>query len=146
MAHDDPFHDLQREVERMFRNLVYQRNLGSHFGEPAWSPPTDLVVSRDAALVVVELAGVPREDIKVQIEGKTLEISGRRNPPPHDRDDTHYHRAEIWFGEFRRVIELPWAADASQVQAQVRDGMLEVRLVPSPASQHTQITVEHQGS
>ena len=51
--HDDPFHRLQRDVERMFHSLVYHRHPGAHFCEPAWSPPADLVVSEQSARVIV---------------------------------------------------------------------------------------------
>jgi HSP20 family protein len=139
--HDDPFHRLQREVERMFHSLVYRP--GTHFCEPAWSPPTDLVVSQESARVIVELAGVPRERVKVQLQGNILEISGRRNPPPQEQEGTHYHRAEIFFGDFRRTIELPWIADDTKVDARFRDGMLEIHLVPASVVVHAQIPVEH---
>ena len=143
MSNDDPFRHLQNEVERMFRQLVYNRNLGAHFGDPTWAPPTDVMVSRDAARVTVELAGVPRERIKVELQGNLLEIRGRRTPPPPPEEGTHYHRAEIWFGDFRRVIELPWVADQDKVDARYRDGMLEIHLVPAPSAQHTAVTIEH---
>jgi HSP20 family molecular chaperone IbpA len=39
-----------------------------------------------------------------------------------------YHRAEIYFGDFRRVVELPWEADDRGIRAEFRDGMLEIRI------------------
>src|SRR5881396_1793903 len=122
---DDPLHHIQREVERMFRALVYHRQLSSHFGEPTWAPATDLVVSEHSARVIVELAGVPRERVRVRLTGQVLEISGRREQP-HELGGAHYHLAEILFGEFRRAVELPWVADAEKVEAVYRDGMLEI--------------------
>lgn len=142
-SNDDPFHRLQRDVERMLRNIVYHRNLGAHFGEPVWSPPTDLVVSATSAQVIVELAGVPRDQVRVQLLDNVLEISGTRRGPLRRQEGTHYHRAEIWFGDFRRTIELPWSADPDRVEAHYRDGMLEIELVPATTAQRTQIAVEH---
>ncbi len=141
----DPLESLQREVERLFHDLVYRRHPASHFSEPRWSPAADLVVSPQAARVLFELAGVPRESVKVRLRGNTLEVSGRRRPP-QEPAGTHYHRAEIYFGEFRRVVELPWEADPSQVEALYRDGMLEVRLKPAPTPARAQIEVEEPGA
>lgn len=138
---DDPLESLQREVERLFRGLVYSRHPSSHFGDNAWAPPADLVVSQDSARVIVELAGVPRENVRVRLQGRMLEIQGRRQPPPSPTG-THYHRAEIFFGEFRRTVELPWEADADSVDARYRDGMLEIHLVPTPVPQKTRVTIE----
>ena len=137
----DPLESLQREVERLFHDLVYRRHPASHFSEPRWSPPADLVVSQTSARVIFELAGVPRENVKVKLRGNVLEVSGRRSPP-QEPAGTHYHRAEIYFGDFRRTVELPWDADASRVEAVYRDGMLEVQLQRAPAPEHTEIEVE----
>ncbi len=143
MVHEpsDPLENLQREVERLFHDLVYRRHPASHFAEPRWSPAADLIVSKHAARVIFELAGVPRESVRVRLRGSSLEVSGRRTPP-QEPGGTHYHRAEIYFGEFRRVVELPWEADETRVDAVYRDGMLEVKLHPAPAPERKEIEVE----
>ncbi len=85
------------------------------------------MVSKHSARVLFELAGVPREDIQVRLLGNLLEISGRRQPP-QEPSGAHYHRAEIFFGNFRRIVELPWPADPEHVSASYKDGLLEVKL------------------
>ncbi len=145
MAHDDSFEGLQREVQRLFHDLVYHRHPASHFGEATWSPPADLVVNEDSARVILELAGVPRENVRVRLHGKVLEITGRREPP-HGASGASYHRAEIYFGEFKRVIELPWSADENQVEARYHDGMLEISLVPAPGARRAEIPIQQEHS
>ncbi len=136
---EDPIESLQREVERLFHSQVYRRS--THFAEPSWAPPADLVVSRNSARVLLELAGVPRENVRVRLHGRTLEVTGRRESPERAAG-AHYHRAEIFFGEFRRTIELPWEADPSKVQAYYRDGLLTIELKAAPAPQQRTIEVE----
>ena len=123
----DPYEIAQREVERLWRDLVYHRHPGTHFAEQPWVPPVDVVVTDDRARVIVELAGVPREAVRVRLRGRTLEIAGRRMPPQSPQG-AHYHRAEIYFGEFLREIELPWEADGARIEAVFRDGMLEIQI------------------
>src|SRR5262245_15567210 len=106
---EDALEGLQREVERLCHDPRYHRSPASHFGDPSCSPPADLVVSPSSARVLLELAGVPRERVRVQLRGRTLEITGRRETREEPRG-AHYHRAEIYFGEFRRTVELPWDA------------------------------------
>ena len=146
MAHDpdDTLEGLQREVERLFHDLVYHRHPATHFGEPSWSPPADRVVSPTSARVLLELAGVPREHVQVRLKGRTLEITGRREPP-QETQGSHYHRAEIYFGVFRRAIELPWDADEHSIRARYRDGMLEIELQRLPAPRSTEIRIEERG-
>lgn len=135
---DDPMDKLQRDVERLFHNLVYHRPV-THFGEPTWAPPADLVVSESTARVILELAGVPRESVRVRLRGNVLEVSGVRETPQEVKG-AHYHRAEIYFGPFRRTIELPWPADEQNVEAKYRDGMLEIRVVAAqPETHHVEV-------
>jgi HSP20 family protein len=137
----NPLESLQREVERLFHDLVYRRHPASHFAEPRWSPAADLVVSKESARVIFELAGVPRESVKVLLRDNVLEVSGRRSPP-QEPAGTHYHRAEIYFGDFRRLVELPWKADEASVEAVYREGMLEVRLRRAPEPERKEIEIE----
>ncbi len=138
---DDPFGHMQREVERLFHDLVYHRHPSAHFAEAPWSPAADLVVSPESARIMIELAGVPQSSVRVTLRGRKLEVSGRRQPPVEPAE-AHYHRAEIYFGDFRRVIELPWAADPERVNAQFRGGMLEIELAPKPAPARREVPVE----
>jgi len=135
---DDPLERWQRDAERMFRDIVYSRHPASHFSQEPWAPPADLMVSGRTVRVILELAGVPRESVHVRLLGTRLEIAGRR-APVSPLPGAHYHRAEIYFGEFRRVIELPWEVDPDSVKATYRDGMLEVWLSAVP--QRTGIAV-----
>ena len=141
----DPLENVQREVERLFHDLVYHRHPSAHFAEQSWTPPADLVVSERSGRVIVELAGVPRENVRVRLRGNVLEVSGRRIVP-QEPEGAHYHRAEIYFGEFSRLIELPWVADESSVSATYRDGMLEIRVAASPAPQATDVPVREDRS
>ena len=137
---ENPEETLQRELERLFHDLVYQRHPASHFADTAWEPPVDVMVSKDGARVVLELAGVRRENVRVRLCGRVLEIAGHRERLP-ENTEAHYHRAEIYFGDFRRVIELPWEVDAD-VQARFRDGLLEIHLNRARSHARTEIQVE----
>jgi len=137
----DPKSSYKSEAERLLLDLVYQRHPSCHFTETMWAPPADVVVSEHAARVIFELAGVPREQVRVSLKGNTLEVPGRRDPP-RDPEVTHYHRAEIRFGDFHRVVELPWEADPDKVDARYRDGMLEINLVPAASSRRTDVPIE----
>ena len=142
MSHsEDPSEALQRELERLFHDLIYQRHPASHFGETAWQPSADVMVSADGARIVLELAGVPRENVHVRLLGRTLEVAGCRPPVPEARG-TRYHRAEIFFGDFRRLIELPWEV-SGDVRARFRNGFLEILLTRAEAPVRTEVAVEH---
>lgn len=139
----DSLENIQRELERLFHDLIYRRHPSAHFVEQPWVPPTDLLVGERSARVIVELAGVPREGVRVRLRGNLLEVSGRRQPPQEPRG-ANYHRAEIYFGEFSRVIELPWVADERSVSATYRDGMLEIHLRPLANARSTNVAIQEE--
>jgi HSP20 family protein len=141
----DPLEIAQREVERLWRDLVYHHHPGIRFGEQPWVPPMDVVVSENSARVIVELAGVPRDAVKVRLQGRTLEVSGRRRAP-QELGDASYHRAEIYFGEFHRSVELPWEAEKMGVEAVFRDGMLEIRIRAADPSRPTDVPVQERAT
>jgi len=141
---NDPFELVQREVERLWRDLVYHRHPGAHFAQQPWAPPADVVVSEDSARVILELAGIPRDQVRVRLEGRTLIVSGRR-VPPQELHGAHYHRAEIYFGTFERGLELPWEADPNGIVANYRDGMLEIRIRSASAGRVKDVPI-HEGA
>lgn len=139
----DSLESLQRELERLFHDLIYRRHPSAHFVEQPWVPPADLLVGERSARVIVELAGVPREAVRVHMRGNLLEVSGRRLPPPEPRG-SNYHRAEIYFGQFSRVVELPWVADERTVTATYHDGMLEIHLRPAVVAEPTDVPIQEE--
>jgi HSP20 family protein len=140
-SREDPFPSIQREIEQLWRDLVYHRHPAAHFAEQPWAPPADVVVLSDSARVIFELAGVPREEVRVRILGNLLEVTGRRSAP-RELHGARYHRAEIYFGHFRRLVELPWEADPDRIEALYRDGMLEIRVAAAAPARRTQVPIE----
>jgi len=139
----DSLENIQRELERLFHDLIYRRHPSAHFVEQPWVPPIDVLVGARSARVIVELAGVPRESFRVALRGNMLEVSGRRSPP-QEPQGANYHRAEIYFGDFSRIVELPWVADERSVSATYRDGMLEIHLRPVAAARPTNVPIQEE--
>jgi HSP20 family protein len=86
------------------------------------------VIDHDKELVVRgELPGVEKDDIEVTISGDRLIIEAEREFEAENEKDTYY-RHEVGFGKLMRKIALPVEVDAENVSAELRDGILEVRL------------------
>ncbi len=86
------------------------------------------VVDRDKELVVRgELPGVKKDDIEVTISGDRLMIEARREFEEEDRKDAFY-RHEVGYGELVRTVALPVEVDVEHVNAELKDGFLEIRL------------------
>jgi HSP20 family molecular chaperone IbpA len=85
-----------------------------------------------------ELPGIdPAKNVDITVGDGLLTISGERK----ERVES-MHRSELFYGKFTRTIALPSGADEKSVNAEYRDGILEVRiLLPATKQQVTHIPV-----
>ena len=75
--------------------------------------------------VDADLPGVKKEDIKINIKGNMITLSGERKYKK-EVNEKDYHRVESSFGKFERSFTLPEDADAENITASNEDGVLEI--------------------
>lgn len=90
--------------------------------------PLDTVETAAALEIVVDLAGVKADDVKVLVVRNTLVIVGRKLPLACQHDEAAFHLAERTFGRFARAVRLAGAFDAGHADATLRAGELRVTL------------------
>jgi HSP20 family protein len=128
-----PERDLFANFQRMRRDM--EEVLGDVRGRSglsrrrlAFVPAVDVAYTADPprAIVTAELAGVDAERLELEIQGRKLILSGRRESATREGDV--YQQVEIERGSFRRVIELGADVVAEKASARYEDGMLRVEL------------------
>ena len=95
--------------------------------EFAWMPALDLVEKEKEYVVRLEVPGVPRENLDVQLEGAVLTLTGHREMGKKEEIE-NYLWEETETGKFVRTIRLPKAVEAHKIEATYQDGILVVRL------------------
>lgn len=113
---------MDRAYQRVFGN---QPPGGSNFSAPYMEPPVDVYQTPDSVVVLMEIAGIPGEEIDLQVEGHTMVIHGHRRPLPGPPNRS-YSQMEIAQGAFQREILLPAEVNAQEVSATYRDGILHI--------------------
>ena len=73
----------------------------------------------------IDLPGIKKEDIQIDLKENTLKISGERNFKDETKEEDYY-RVETSFGKFSRVFTLPDDADTENIDASADNGVLEV--------------------
>ena len=97
----------------------------------AWSPKID-VFEKDGRLVTrIDLPGMKKEDLSVEVTDGHLALSGERKREQEEKKDNFY-RSEREYGSFYRAVPLPEGVKLEDVKATFADGVLEVS-VPLPA-------------
>lgn len=113
-------------------------------GRKGWTPSTDILETEDAVVILMDLAGLAKEAIKIVREGDLLQISGvraRKQVPGVKR----FHRMEIDYGPFQKLFRVPPDLDLDTIKAEHKDGLLEI-LLPKKARQPVKIVIEPEES
>lgn len=89
-------------------------------------PPLNVFRQGDDLVVIIELPGIQRSDVDVQIHGDRLRIAGHK--AIQFEEGASVHRRERISGSFDRTIAIPVEIDADRVKAEYRNGVLALFL------------------
>jgi len=93
----------------------------------AFTPAVDIEDKEKEYLISVELPGIKKDDIIMNISGNLLSISGQKNQEKKTENE-NYHRTERVFGSFQRSFRLPEISDQENISAEFKDGVLNVSI------------------
>jgi len=131
---------LQSEINRVLDGFDDDpRSAGPNSGR-RWAPPTDVVELADGLVVRLDVPGVTREDLEVVLDGDSLIVSGERSVP-HPEAGESCRRSERPTGRFARSLTLPADARLADVRADLRDGVLEIRVPTTRALGPRQVAI-----
>ena len=131
----DPFALMRAEFDRFFNEPSWA---GLHwptfrFGrgeEAAWNPEVDVFERNNYLVTKIDLPGLKKEEVKVEVTDGYLAISGERKREEEEKKEEFY-RCEREYGSFYRAVPLPKGVKFEDVKATFADGVLEVS-VPLP--------------
>jgi HSP20 family protein len=116
--------DLQERMNRLFdQTLAGERLEGSAFA-PAWTPAADVYETEDGYVLEIELPGLVRDEVVIEVRGVDLVVRGERQMA--SARSAAFHRLERRYGAFARSFRFPDAIDSERVTAELRDGLLRV--------------------
>ena len=98
-------------------------------GRMRWQPAADVYRTPSGWLLKIELAGVPKEEIRVSVSGRRILVSGQRLDVSLFEEFRECQSLEINYCQFERAFELPQNLEGSRIEIDYRDGMLLVRVV-----------------
>ncbi len=124
----DPLKELLELQERM--NRLFETSLGrerlDEAGLPAsgWLPLADVYETADSFLIELEVPGLDKDDIEIQVQGDELTVRGQRQMKGARPE--RFYRMERHYGPFSRTFTLSEDVDADRVTAEFRDGLLRL--------------------
>ena len=103
-------------------------------------PPVDIFEDANGITLLADLPGVSKEELDVRVESGHLLIEGRINTPMPENLSVVY--AEVRGGSYRRSFTLSNELDSAAVQANLKDGVLRVRVPRTEAAKPRRIEVK----
>ncbi|MBN1471290.1 MAG: Hsp20/alpha crystallin family protein [Syntrophaceae bacterium] len=129
---------MRRDMDRLLEGFSGRAFLPSGAGV---FPLVNLTEDKDAFYVRAELPGVKSDELNISATANTLSITGERKLADEGKD-VRYHRREREAGSFSRIISLPGEVDADRIEADLKNGMLTIRIPKAEAAKPKQITVK----
>ncbi len=146
-----PFMDLahwERDMDRMMVDFFGRRT------RPWWperwfrgeemdvrAPTVDVYEEKDDIVVKVELPGMDKNNIEVNLTDHTLTIKGEKKKEEEVKNE-NYYRTERSYGTFLRTLELPEDVHTDKVKAIFKNGILEVRMPKTEEAKAKEIKVK----
>lgn len=130
---DYPFQHITRNVNKIVEQM--QKGYSNFRPTDTWAPNVNLYETQTEYLVCVDLAGVDKEKIDLELVDSRLAIRGSRGVPIYDepppetpRGKLRVHVMEIDHGAFFREVELPEHVHREKIAAHYRNGMLWIEI------------------
>ena len=133
---------LQNEINRVFGNLS---DADSNSATSDWSPAVDVREYADRFQLLLDVPGVEPKDVEITLDSGVLTVSGTRleeNLAAPNTSEAQQQRLERRMGRFHRRFILPDTADAENVKASGRNGVLEILIPKQAKAQPRRITVK----
>lgn len=108
--------------------------------ERALLPRVDVLEDDGGITLLADLPGVPREQLDIKVEGDTLLIEGSVQPLAPGQLEPLY--AEVRVPRYRRAFTLSRELDTGAIQAQLKDGVLTLRLPKQAHAQPRRVEVQ----
>ena len=134
---------LQNEINRVFGNL---NDADSSSATSEWSPAVDVREYSDRFQLLLDVPGVEPKDVEITLDDGVLTVSGNRAEEKAvgsaGVEQPQQQRIERRLGRFYRRFILPDTADAENVNASGRNGVLEIVIPKQPKAQPRRIAVK----
>lgn len=131
--HWDPIRDLmllQDRMNQLFEDATQRRarertETRDEIERADWIPVADVHEHGEEYVVAVDLPGIDRQALEIDLENDRLSIKGVRSFANGEQEQQHSERPQ---GKFNRTFAVPAAVDPGKIEAEYKDGVLYVRL------------------
>jgi len=132
----NPFGEEFFSPERFFREWTSPSQRSARL-----APAVDVSEDEKGYSITVELAGVKKDDVTVEVHENVLSIRGEKKSEREEKKDkTHW--IERTYGSFSRSFTLPPSAVSEELKASFKDGVLSIEIPKKEEVKPRQISIK----
>ncbi len=132
-----PFSLLRNEIDRTFQRFLDD----PFFAQPAtFMPAMNMKEEENRYVVEAELPGLEMKDVDIEVQGNLLTIKGERKIEERKQGE-RMHVMESRYGSFQRTIPIPENANADQITAEHKNGILKIYIPKDPGKKSRKIEI-----
>ena len=136
-----PNRSLFNLANNLFDDYFRTESLMSRTRE-SWYPSVDIEENDDDYIVLLELPGMKKEDVKISFHDDILTVSGEKKVENAEKNNGNYHYFERRFGKFERSFRINSDIISEKIEATMKDGVLTISLPKAEISKPKQIEVK----
>jgi HSP20 family protein len=103
---------------------IFESAFPSSFADTYYEPPIDLFETEEKIFIIMEIAGVKKDDLSIAIGPTMVLIQGIKQRPEVMHQGVSFHNLEIPYGKFKKRIYLPYRVRVKSVEVSLKDGIL----------------------
>ncbi len=113
-------------------------------GATAWPLPLDVYATEHDVVVVAAIPGMRPDDLQVTYNQGTLTLSGaiQNVAEGEEAKGATWYAHELWSGQFRRALSLPFEVDADHANASFAHGIVRIALPKAETAKPKTIAIK----
>lgn len=137
MLNDDINSILHKSFDNLFPEYVFEQEM------KGMAMPVDIKEYEDKYVIKVEMPGINREDITLDLHKNSLKISASKKIEQEENDNKKkYHKSEFRYGDYCRTLYFPSEVDMEKCDATLKNGILTVELEKTVKEEEKQKKIE----
>ncbi len=136
-----PLKEFDRFFDRFLTTPAWPLAAPHATAEGLWEPALDFSENPKEYVVRMEIPGVARDDLDVNLDGNLLTIGGKRELRKEEKGEDFLWEERIE-GRFARTLRLPGVVQEAKIEALYNDGILTVRLPKTEPSMKSKIAIK----
>lgn len=114
---------LQRSFDNIFPEYIFHKELNG------MAMPVDVKEYEDRYCLKVELPGINKEDINIDINKSYVKIEAKKEFEKEEDEKKHkYHKSEFRYGNYSRTLYFPYEINPEEASAELKKGILDINL------------------